>query len=68
MTGLSVRRCGMTACASTDRVRPYPCGWRCSHCSPSSEAGVPDPDELLRLHRAALATTTNTDTERTKAA
>jgi hypothetical protein len=31
-------------------------------------AGVPEPDELLRRHRAALANTANTDTERTKAA
>lgn len=62
MTG-PVRRCGVTACAGADRVRPYPCGWRCARCSPSALAGVPDPDEMLRRHRAVLAATTNTDTE-----
>jgi hypothetical protein len=48
----------MTACASTDNVRPYPNGWRCKSCSPSAMAGVPEPDELLARHRAALAATT----------
>jgi len=48
----------MTACASTDTVRPFPCGWRCRACTPSALAGVPEPDELLRRHRAALANTT----------
>jgi len=65
MTGPAVRRCGMTACASTDTVRPFPCGWRCRACTPSVLAGVPEPDELLRRHRAALANTTLTVTERT---
>jgi hypothetical protein len=57
-----VRRCGMAACASTDNVRPYPAGWRCSACTPSALAGVPEPDELLARHRQALARLAGTDT------
>jgi hypothetical protein len=55
--------CALSWCRKSP-ARPYPCGPRCDACSPSAQAGVPEPDELLALHRKALATTT----ERTAAA
>ncbi|HZP54979.1 hypothetical protein [Actinocrinis sp.] len=63
--------CALVACGSTDRVRLYVIGARCAAHTPSAQAGLPEPDELLTRHRQTLArltsTDTDTDTERTAA-
>ena len=56
--------CALVWCRAAP-ARLYVVGARCADHTPSRLAGVPEPDELLRRHRAALATTTpTTDTER----
>lgn len=55
MADSSPRRCGMASCGSTDGVRLFVVGPRCRSCTPSREAGVPEPDVLLARHRARLA-------------
>ena len=47
--------CALTRCRATDGVRWYLPGPRCPEHTPSAMAGVPEPDELLARHRAALA-------------
>lgn len=46
------QRCGFTRCDSGLPARLYPEGWRCPQCTPARRAGVPEPDELLAVHRA----------------
>ena len=55
MREVSPRRCGLVWCGSTDGVRQFVTGDRCPDHTPSSVAGVPEPDELLARHRARLA-------------
>lgn len=50
-----------TACTYQGCGRPgrrYQSGMRCPDHTPAAMAGQPEPDELLRRHRAALATAT----------
>lgn len=55
MPELSPPRCGLVWCGSTDGVRQFVIGGRCAGHTPSSVAGVPEPDVLLARHRARLA-------------
>jgi hypothetical protein len=57
--------CGLTWCGKSP-ARFFVIGARCRDHTPSAQAGVPEPDELLARHRAALAGT-NPTTERTPA-
>ncbi len=56
MTGPRIPvRCGMRKCVSGLPPRPYPSGWFCARCSPSARAGVPEPDELLKIAKERRA-------------
>jgi hypothetical protein len=49
--------CALSWCRKSP-ARFFVVGARCAAHTPSAQAGVPEPDELLRRHRAALKTTT----------
>jgi hypothetical protein len=49
--------CALSWCRKSP-ARFFVVGPRCRDHTPSKQAGVPGPDELLARHRAALAATT----------
>ncbi len=60
--------CAITSCGATEGARWHLPGPRCPAHTPSRQAGVPEPDELLARHRAVIARLTPTDTTERRAA
>lgn len=56
-TGALVRLC---PCGQSERVRLYPCGWRCARHTPAALAGEPEPDQIAAVRRAALVSVADT--------